>query len=164
MEIGKKPSPRVILRLIQLMKDNLKQDPVFLELLDKLNEDPSTIDYIPVRFGDIDVSARTDGGVITLNWQLLEDCDFKTIVGYLLHEIKHALDQLQFPTKSADDGDYLKNPDEVSAFQHQVKYLDEQFGGDKAEKYVDQVLDHHDVKDKKERKEKEENLMKLVED
>jgi hypothetical protein len=157
-------SPKMYLKMIQRFKDELKHDQVIQEMCDKYDFDVEDIDLVPIKFGDIDVSARTDKGVITLNWKLLEQNDESNdIKSYICHELNHYLAQSKAPTKSADDGDYLMNPDEQNAFQYQVKYIDHHHGEDEAEEYVEQVLDHHEVEDTKERQKKEDILMKLVE-
>lgn len=163
LEEIKKMSPQVLLKIIQRGKDFLKKNKVMQEICDKYDFDIEDLDLIPVKFDDIDVSAKTDKGVVTLNFRLLEDGDFFKDFGYLVHEFGHHIQQSYEPTKSADDGDYLLNPAEQEAFQYQIKYMDDQFGKEEAENYVEQVLDHHDVNNKKERNHKENILMKLVE-
>lgn len=163
LEEIKKISPQTLLKIIQRGKDFLKKNKVMQEICDKYDFDIEDLDLIPVKFDDIDVSAKTDKGVVTLNYRLLEDGDFFKDFGYLVHEFGHHIQQSNKPTQSADDGDYLLNPAEQEAFQYQVKFIDDQFGKDEAEDYVDQVLDHHDVDNKKERNHKENILMKLVE-
>jgi hypothetical protein len=161
LEEIKKIPPKVLLKLIQRGKDYLKKNEVMQEICDKYSFDINDIDFIPVRFGDIDVSARTDKGIVTLNWKLLEDGDFFKDFAYLVHEFGHYIQQSNEPTQSADDGDYLMNESEQEAFQYQVKYIDEQFGKEEAADYVDQVLDHHN-EEGSEREKKEDILMKLV--
>ena len=157
----KQTSPQILLKLIQRAKDYLKKDPTLQEMCDKYNFDIDDIDLIPVKFGDIDVSATTNQGVITLNWRLLEDGDFFNDLHYLVHEFQHYLGQSNAPTQSADDGDYLANPDEQKGFQAQIKYIADHDGENEAKKYTEQVLDHHDETGK-ERTKKEKILMKLV--
>jgi hypothetical protein len=119
------------------------------------------IDHIPVQFGDIDVSATTSHGTVTLNYKLLVDGDFFKDYGYLIHEFVHVLQQCfgKRPTQGADDGEYLENPAEQEGFQYQIKYIDNKFGPNKAEDYVDQLLDHHSVRDSKDREDKKDVLM-----
>ena len=157
-----KISPQILLKLIQKSKDFLKQNKVMQEVCHKYDFDIEDLDLIPVKFDDIDVSAKTDKGIITLNVSLLELDNIHEIPGYLCHEMTHHIQQSNKPTQSADDGDYLSNPSEQEAFQFQIKYIDEQFGEDKAEDYVDQVLDHHDETGK-ERVKKQDILMNKVE-
>jgi ABC-type uncharacterized transport system ATPase subunit len=65
------------------------------------------------------------------------------------------------PTKSSDNGDYLSNKYEQEAFQDQIEYIAEHEGEDKAEQYVDDLLEYHEVDGKKE-KELEDVLMEKV--
>lgn len=162
LEEIKQIQPKMLLKLIQRGKDYLKKNKVMQEICNKYDFDINDIDLIPVRFGDIDVSARTDKGIVTLNWKLLADGDFFKDFMYLLHEFGHYIQQSKEPTQSADDGDYLLNPSEQEAFQYQVKYIDDQFGEDEAADYVEQVLDHHD-EDGEERAKKKDILMEKVE-
>lgn len=154
-------SPRLQLTLIQRAKNALKRDPTMQEVCDKYKFDINDLDLIPVRFGDIDVSAKTDRGVITLNWHLLDDGDFINDYHYLLHEITHYVQQSSEPTQSADDGPYLDNKSEQEAFQNQIRYIDDHNGPQSAQKYTEQVLDHHDETGK-ERDTKEKILMQKV--
>jgi hypothetical protein len=122
------------------------------------------IDYIPMTFSDLDVSAKTVKGVIYLNYKLLCDGDFFNDYSYLVHEGTHHFQQCfgDKPTKGSDDGDYLDNKYEVEGFQNQVEYMANEFGKDDAEEYVDNLLDHHEITKKKEKENKKEELMALV--
>lgn len=131
------------------------------EICAKYDFDIDDLDLIPVKFGDIDVSAKTDKGVITLNFNLLSKENISQIPGYLCHEVTHNIQQSHRPTQSADDGDYLSNPSEQEAFQYQIRFIDDQFGEQKAEDYTDQVLDHHEETGK-ERAQKKDILMNKV--
>lgn len=164
LEKVKKISPKVLLKIIERSKKLLKQNQVVKDLCKDYDVSVDVLDDIPVKFGDIDVSARTDRGVITLNYRLLSDGDFIKDLSYLTHEITHYVQQCfgGEATQGANDGDYLKNPSEQEGFQNQVKYIAEEDGKEKAEEYVDQVLDYHDETGK-ERKEKEKALLKKVE-
>lgn len=155
-------SPQIWLSYIQEAKDLLKRDPVMREMCNKYKFDIEDIDLIPIKFDDIDVSARTDKGIITMNWQLLEkDNIIDNLNSYLIHEINHFVRQSITPTQSADDGSYLDNKDEQEAFSYQIDFIDHNFGRQEAEDYVDQVLDHHNIKGK-EREEKKDILMEKV--
>ncbi len=161
LEEIKKISPKTLLKLIQRSKNFLKTNKVMQEICDKYDFDIEDLDLIPVKFDDIDVSAKTDKGVVTLNLQLLEDGNFFKNIGYLVHEFGHHIQQSNEPTQSADDGDYLMNPSEQEAFQYQIKFIDDQFGEDEAEDYTEQVLDHHEETGK-ERTKKQDILMNKV--
>ena len=160
----KKLPYRSLNRLITKAKEYLKKDEVWQDICKEYDETADIIDLIPVMFGNLDVSAKTEKGVIILSYKLLTDGDFFKDYSYLVHEGRHFLDQCfgEKATQSSDDGEYLHNPYEQEAFSDQIKYIDEQFGENEAEKYVDNLLEHHEVDDKKEKKELEEVLLSKV--
>lgn len=165
LEDIKKVPPATLLKLIDRAKKFLKTNDVFHDMCEKYGVSTSIIDVIPVKFGDLEVSARTEKGVITLNYKLLCDGDFFNDYHYLIHECEHYLQQClgDKPTKGADDGDYLHNPFEQEGFQRQVEFLDHQHGKEEAENYVDHLLDHHNRKGK-DRNELKETLMEKVDE
>jgi hypothetical protein len=125
--------------------------------------DLDEIDLIPICFSELEVSARTEHGIIYLNYSLLSDGDFENDDHYLAHEIDHFLQQTtgSQPTQGSTDDSYLDNEFEQEGFQTQTKYLSETKGDEAAEQYVDKVLDHHEVEGK-ERKEKRKELLQLA--
>lgn len=151
-------------RMINKMREYLKQNDVVRRAFEEYGVDIEEIEYIPMMFGDLDVSAKTDHGVIIYNWKLLTDADFFEDFSYGVHEMTHWLQQTtgNKATKSSDDGSYLDNPYEQEGFQNQVEYIAEQFGKDEAEEYVDDLLEHHEVDSKKEKEEKKDTLMSRV--
>lgn len=165
IEQVKKISPKVLLKIIQRAKDYLKDNDIIKDMCNEYDVDVDILDIIPVRFGDLDVSARTEKGIITLSYKLLCDGSFFNEYHYLCHEIRHHLDQCfgDKPTQGAEDGDYLHNPFEQAAFKDQIQYIDDQFGDDEAESYVEHLLDHHDKKGK-EKEKLEKTLMEKVDD
>lgn len=164
LEEVKKIPPNLLLRLINKAKHYLKNDPTMQRICEENNVDVNFIDLIPIKFGDLDVSARTEKGVITLNYKLLCDGDFYKDLGYLCHEIRHYFQQCfgDRPTQGSDDGDYLDNKFEQEAFKDQVEFMANEFGENEAEQYVDHLLKHHEITDKKEYKHKKDELMALV--
>jgi hypothetical protein len=161
IETVRKISPKVLLKIIDKAKKYLKTNDVYLKMCKDFDIDPDTIDVIPMKFGDIDVSARTEKGIITFNYKLLCDGDFIKDYMYALHEIAHTYQQCygDKPSIGANEGDYLSNPYEEEGFQYQLKYIENEQGPEQAEKYVDHLLEHHEVSDPKERKEKKEILL-----
>jgi uncharacterized protein YxeA len=157
---------RTLNRLINKARKYIKNDKTWKKVCEEYGETPDIIDYIPIKFGNVDVSAKTDHGVIILNWRLLCDGEFdkNKDYSYLIHEGSHYLQQTcgTKPTQSADDGDYLKNPYEVEGFQNQVEYIANHEGEKEAENYVDDLLDHHD-KDGKEADNIKDVLLEKVE-
>jgi hypothetical protein len=114
-----------------------------------------------MRFADIDVSARTEKGIISFNKKLLKHPE--AIPSYMSHEYRHVLDQClsDGPTQGSADDDYLDNPAEIDGFNTQTKFLSETEGDEAAENYIDKVLDFHEVPDK-ERKSHKEELLQLA--
>lgn len=160
----KSRSPKYFLNMINRAKEDLKKNSVLKRVFKENEVDMDFLDLIPMKFGTIDVVATTSHGVITLNYKLLQDGDFLKDYGYLIHEISHYLQQCfrNKPTQGAEDGDYLENPDEQEGFQNQILYISEEFGEDQAENYVDDLLEHHDVDNKKEKKDKKDVLMSKI--
>lgn len=150
-------------RMIKKMRDFLKKDETVLAMFKKYDVDIEELDLIPMRFGKLDVSAKTDHGVIIFNYSLLTDGDFFKDFSYGVHEMTHWLQQTagKKATTNSDDGDYLHNKFEQEGFQNQVEYIANQFGDGEAENYVDDLLDHHD-KSGKEKKELETVLLDKV--
>lgn len=148
-----------LLPLINKAKDYIKSTETMKSLFDDNKLDVDYIDFIPVRFDDIDTSAKTEGGIIFLSYKLLEDKDFYKDYSYLAHEITHFIQQC-FSSKATESGDehYLDNEYEIEGFQKQVEYLEEEFGKEEAEKYTDGLLEYHDYKENKREKKKKELL------
>ncbi len=164
IEDVKKLPYRSLERFIEKLREYLKKNEVVQKMFKEFDADINEIDFIPMKFGDIDVSAKTDHGVITYNYKLLTDGDFFKDFSYGVHEITHYLQQTcgKKPTQSADEGSYLDNPFEQEGFQYQIEYIAKEFGGSEANKYVEHLLDHHDVDDESEREDKKEELMAQV--
>ena len=156
-------APKTLLKMIDLLKKTIKKDPVIIKLFKDYEIDLNELDLVPMAFADIPVSARTAHGCIYFSYKLLEDGDFSKDYSYATHELTHWAQQtaLSKPTQGADDGDYLSNPYEQEGFQNQVEYIANHNGEQKAEKYVDKVLDHHDKKGKEKIKLREKLLSKI---
>jgi len=153
-------------RMLKKMREHLKKDETVQKMFKEYGVDLEEIDLIPMKFGKLDVSAKTDHGVLIFNWKLLCDGDFLDDYSYGVHEITHWLQQTtgDKPTQSADDGSYLDNPFEQEGFQNQVEYIAKEKGPEEAEEYVEDLLEHHDIEDKKELEEKKEILMAKASD
>jgi hypothetical protein len=164
-EIKTKGIPHKKLRpLIEKVRNRVRQHPVVQKMFKKYKVDLEEIELIPMCFADLDVSARTDHGVMYFSTKLLEDGDFDKDDHYLVHEMTHFLQQTtgDKPTPGSDEGEYLDNPAEKEGFQNQSEYLAETRGDLAAEKYVNQVLNHHDVKGKSERRKRRIELLELA--
>lgn len=120
------------------------------------------IDLVPMRLGNLNVSARTEKGIITLNQKMANDQDLEDQAHYIIHELQHFFDQCfgDQPTPGFTDDSYLDNPEEIKGFQAQTQYLSEEESPQAAQKYINKVLDHHQVYGPK-REEKEKQLLKI---
>lgn len=157
LEKIKKVPPQILISLINKAKEYLKSDEVMKRTCEEYGQPVEIIDLIPTAFKDLDVSAKTDHGIVYLNYKLLEDGDFFKDYSYLIHEYTHFLQQCfrNKPTQSADDGSYLDNPFEQEGFKNQVEYIANEFGEQEASNYVDDLLDHHNIEGNEKDKKKE---------
>lgn len=153
-----------LMRFINKGKSFIKKDKVMIKTFKEYGVDINEIDFIPTYFKDLDVSAKTDHGIVYLNYKLLTDGDFFKDFSYLIHEYTHWLQQTtgNKPTQSSDDGSYLDNPAEQEGFQNQIDFISDHFGDEEANDYVDNLLDHHDITSKDEKDDKKEILMSKV--
>ena len=156
------PNPIELIQLLDSIKAKIKENDVVIDMCKEFGVDSDYIDLIPMYFSEIDVSARTDHGVIYFNYKLLEKPE--EIDHYMVHETCHVLQQCQGdkPTKGANDGDYLDNKFEQECFQEQTEYLSDTRGDDVANNYINKVLDHHEIDSKKEREERKKKLLNLA--
>ena len=80
-------------RMIKKMREYLKQNQVVQDMFKEYKVDIAEIDFIPMMFGNLDVSAKTDHGIIIYNYKLLTDGDFFKDFSYGVHEMTHWLQQ-----------------------------------------------------------------------
>jgi len=159
-------SRQELLQYINDLKDKIRGHEVLRNMYEEYGLDPSELDLVPIAFADLDVSARTDHGIIYLSYNVLENKKEPNIDNdhYLIHELSHVIQQTtgDKPTKGSNDGDnYLDNEYEQEAFQNQTEYIANEYSQDKAEQYVKRVLDKHKIKGK-EREEKAEVLLNIA--
>lgn len=150
-------------KVIDRLRQSLKNNKVVQEKFEEYQVPLSELDLVPIKFADLDVSARTEHGIIYLNWQLLLDGQLSKLDHYLVHELTHYLQQTtgDQPTKGSADDDYLDNEFEQEGFQAQTEYLSDTRDDETAERYIKKVLDHHAVP-AQERPEKEKDLLRLA--
>lgn len=164
LEEIKKLPPKVFMRIIRQIKDHIRGDETLNRIFDDYGVDIAELDYIPMYFDDIEVSAKTNHGVISFNYKLLCGGDISKVFSYAIHETTHWLQQTanEGPTKGADDGIYLENPYEQEGFANQIEFIANHEGKDEAEEYVDDLLEHHEIKGKKKKDELEAILLEKV--
>lgn len=147
--------------ILDPVRQLLKKNEIVKKLLKSNNLDEDFLDLICMCFtDDLEVSARTQHGMIYFNINLLDKID--KIPSYAVHEITHVVQQLtgDGPTQGSTDDTYLDNPYEIEGFQNQSKYISDTEGDSAAEKYIEKVLDHHEIPEG-EREEKKEDLLRL---
>jgi len=164
LSVVKKLPYKTLMRMINKAKKYLKSNEIMQKVFKDYDVDINEIDFIPTYFKDLSVSAKTDHGIVYLNYSLLTDVDFFKDYSYLAHEYTHWVQQTsgKKATTSSDDGNYLDNKYEQEAFTKQVSYISDQFGQEEAEQYVDDLLDHHDITNKNKKNELEKVLLKEV--
>lgn len=164
LKMVKKLPYTTLMRMINKARDFLKEDGIMQETFKEYEVDIEELDYVPIYFKDLDVSAKTEKGIIYLNYTLLTDGDFFEDYSYLIHEVTHYLQQTasKKPTTSSDDEHYLDNKFEQEAFKKQVEYISEQFSKTKAEDYVEDLLEFHDIDDDKKKDELETLFLKNI--
>lgn len=154
------------LEYINTLKNQIKDHEVVQKMFKEYGLSLDEIDLIPMAFADLDVSARTDHGIIYLSYKLFEDHPDPQIGDdhYLVHELTHVLQQTtgDKPTKGSADGDYLENEFEIESFNNQTEYIADEYSPKDAKEYVARVLNKHKVSDPKERKEKAETLLNIA--
>lgn len=142
------------------VKTYIKSDEIYRELCDEYDHDPDIIDGISVIFtDDIDVTAKTINAKVFLNSALLDE-KMEIIGRYLLHELTHCFQHMEKEGKKRKQKDkiYLNRPEELEAFQYQIKFDSDKRSEKEVNKYVNNLISYHKIP-KEKRKEKKEELM-----
>ena len=134
-------------KLIAKIKAFLKADETYLTLCEEYDQPPEILDGISVVFtDDIDVTAKTINAKVFLNSALLDD-QFKIIARYVLHELTHCFQHMEKEGKKKTKKNkvYLDRPEELEAFQYQIKFDNEHRKDSDVNKYVNNLLSYHKV-------------------
>lgn len=152
--------PSKIVKLIKLMKERAKQDPIVIKKFKEYGVPIEEVDKVEVSFVPLDVSAKTKHKKIYINESMLaDDSEVKDPTSYLVHELTHYLQQRTGHTKGHEQvSDYMDKPTEEEAFQAQIDFKKRHEGLEEAEEYTEELLDHHKIKGKKRQKKKEKLL------
>jgi len=134
------------IEMIAEVKDSLKKNDIALEICKEYGFEPDIIDGIAIEFGnpeEVDASAKTIDARVFLNSNLLKG-SFNEIMRYAIHELVHALQHMkrEGPADPYEKMDYLDRPDELEAFQYQIKFENDVHGEDEAEDYVDDLIEY----------------------
>lgn len=147
-------------QVIEDLMGLLRRHPQVLTLFARFGVSIDEFDQIEVGFKAMDVSAKTRDGKIWINKRFLEDGDLVGDAHYICHEIVHWLQQrtgLEKYHQPDHYPDYLSLPTEIQAFREQIQFIRSYKGEEAAQKYLDELLDFHELKGA-ERKERAEQL------
>jgi len=144
--------------IIRKMRSALKKDPVVIKAFKEYGVSLSELDHASIEFADLDVSAKTKNKKIYINRRLLDKVDKIDVASYLIHEIRHLLQQLTGKTKGNQARDYLEKETEIDAFEDQIEFKKNHKGEPAAEKYTEELVDYHGYQGK-EKKDKMKELM-----
>ena len=149
-------------KAVEQMREVAKNDPAIQKKFKEYNVPISDIENVHIEFCDLDVSAKTKNMNIYINKKMLDkDSKVKDPTHYLIHELVHYLQQKtgkNSSTKEQNGEDYLDKPSEEEAFQTQLDYKKREESPEEAIEYVEDLLEYHDVDDKKKEEKKEELL------
>lgn len=149
--------------LIAKVKEYILADEVYRELCQEYDREPNILDGIPVIFtDDIDVTAKTINAKVFLNSALMDE-GIHIIARYLLHELTHCFQHMEKEGKKRKEKDkiYLNRPEELEAFQYQIKFDAKKRPDSQVNDYVNNLISYHKIP-KEKRKEKKEELMKKI--
>jgi hypothetical protein len=148
---------------IKELKEGIKKEEEFLEKCKEYGVGPDFIDDVPISFDDeLDVSAKTVNGEVFLNGALFDANDWVDQMRYIQHEGTHILQQATGKVnEKTNKEDYLDDPNEIEAFQAQIAYMADHESPEELQKYLEQLLDHHNIQGK-ERKEKIKELTEEI--
>ncbi len=167
LKVAKKSKIEEKQKLFAEIRKHMKNSDIAKECLKEKKIGSWIFDAFPLDFDDIDVTAKTVNGTIYLNPKVLK-MDFKIVMRYVIHEFVHVLQHIneekKGDKKSDKNQDYLDREDEIEAFQKQIKFDAKVRGPEAAEKYVDELLEFHEIDNKKEKKKKKTLLLGEVVD
>ena len=150
-------------QLVAKVKEYIMSDEIYRELCQEYGHDPKILDGIPVIFtNDIDVTAKTINSKVFLNSSLMDE-NIVIIARYLLHELTHSFQHMEKEGRKRNRKNkvYLNRPEELEAFQYQIKFDAEKRSDKDVEEYVNNLISYHKIP-KEKRKEKKEELMRKM--
>ena len=149
--------------LVAKIKKYLMADEIYRELCVEYGRSPEILDGISVVFTDeIDVTAKTINAKVFLNSSLIDE-KIHIIARYLLHELTHCFQHMEKDGKPIKKKDkiYLNRPEELEAFQYQIKFDAKKRPDKEVNEYVNNLLSYHKIP-KEERREKKDELMEKM--
>jgi len=130
----------------ELYDEKTESGKIAKQILNKFDLDKDIIRGLPLSFSDdIDISAKTLDGIISLNKALL-DKSFYIIMRYVIHELVHVCQHIAKEDRKAEKVDldnYLNDDDEEEAFKWQISFQSETEGQEDVNEYIDELLEFH---------------------
>jgi len=140
---------KIYQKLVKRLKKDLKNQEQYEEKCKEYQEDKDFIDSVEIFFAPMDVSAKTVNGTIILNENLLEG-EWDEIQRYIIHELTHVLQQINgLVDGPIEKGKYLDDENEQEAFRIQLDYMSDHDTPEEIQEYLENLLDHHNIKGKK---------------
>ncbi len=152
--------------IISKLKSELKKSPIASEICREFGFRVDIVDGISFNFApaeEVEASAKTVDSKIYLNEKLMEG-PFNDVMRYAIHELVHAFQHMEREEETKDPykkEEYLDRPDELEAFQYQIKFENDARGEEEATEYVEDLLDFHGIS-KRDRENKKQELLEKV--
>lgn len=150
-------------KMVAKVKKFLRGDETFHDLCKEYGQEIDILEGIPVVFtSDLDVTAKTINAKVFLNSSLLDE-KLEIIARYLLHELTHCFQHMkkEGEKKTKKEKVYLNRPEELEAFQYQIKFDADKRSDKKVNEYVNDLLSYHKIPKDKRPKKKEELMEKM---
>jgi predicted SprT family Zn-dependent metalloprotease len=151
------------IEIISDVKNFLKKDSIVKDICSSFGRGLKDFDGISISFDKkLDVTAKTIDGKIFLNTSLMDE-KFEVICRYVVHELTHVFQHMkkEFSRKKEKKKEYLDRPQEIEAFQNQIKFDAKNRTEKEAKEYVNDLLDYHDLDGNKRNETKDKLLKKL---
>jgi len=152
-------------KILSKVKKYLKKDPVVKEICEEYGKSPDELDGVSITFdSNLDVTAKTIDGKMFLNTSLLDE-KFEILCRYVVHELTHVFQHMEKEfkkNKSKRKEEYLERPEEIEAFQNQIKFDSNERSEEAAKNYVNRLLKYHGIKDEEEKDSKKKELLKKL--
>jgi hypothetical protein len=133
--------------ILSKIRKALLNDKIAKKICKEKNVGEWFLEGVPITFDEIKQSAKTIDSNIILNRSLMQK-PFDIMMRYVIHELTHSIQHVQkLRSEKTDDNEgYLDKDTEIEAFRYQVEFDEENRGRGKAEEYVEDLLDYHDIK------------------
>jgi hypothetical protein len=133
-------------KAIRKIKNFLKNDRIVRGIFERYQLPLNFLDRVEICFAELPVSAKTQDCTIYINSVFLDDLKFSDEIHYIVHELCHWCQQLTgdpYDLVPPQTLDYLEIPAELEAFGFQIRFMRDFYGMDRAEEYLEDLLDFH---------------------